>query len=225
MEVLKRWCADAVLLMLTVALASSGNAQQVHSEFEVKAAYLFRFADYIQWPDPPAVDHPFVIAVMGNSDIERALAKLQPGHLINQQVVQILDVTRVEQLQTVRVLYVGAGHDAFLRAVIGSEAQPLLIVTDEDQGLELGGMVNFVTIDNRVRFEVSLTAAERAHLKVSADLLSVAIRVNGGRRQSANPCPPVPLPDDDDAFCAIREYGLATRTPLESGSADVHDVY
>jgi hypothetical protein len=188
------WRVHLVILLLTVALASSARAQEVHSEFDVKAAYLFRFADYVEWPDPPVASHPFVIAVMGQLGMARALKKLQAGHLIHQQVVQVIELTRVQELETAQVLYVGAGYKDFLRTIIETDTPPLLIVTDEDQGLDLGGVVNFVTIDNRVRFEVSLTAAERRHLKVSADLLSVAIRVNGGRRQSAAVCSPFFLP-------------------------------
>jgi hypothetical protein len=77
-------------------------------------------------------------------------------------------------------------------------------------------VLNFVTVDKRVRFEVSLTAAERAHLKISADLLSVAIRVHGGRRQSDEFCIPFALPEASEAPCGIRE---AHRLPPDPGSA------
>jgi hypothetical protein len=199
------WRRTVLVLLLTVALTASVRAQEMHSEFDVKAAYLFRFADYVEWPDPPVPTHPFVIAVIGPLGMTRALLKLQPGHLIHQQTVQIIEVTRVQELETARVLYVGAGHNELLRTIVETKTWPVLIVTDEDQGLGLGGVVNFVTVDNRVRFEVSLAAAERAHLKVSADLLSVAIRVNGGRRQSAVGCPSLSFPESDDALCGIRQ--------------------
>jgi hypothetical protein len=60
-------------------------------------------------------------------------------------------------------------------------------VTDEEGGLRDGGMLNFLTIDRRVRFEVSLTAAGQAHLKISSELLGLAVRVFGVPRQSRGP--------------------------------------
>lgn len=60
----------------------------------------------------------------------------------------------------------------------------MLVVTDEEGGIDAGSTINFLTLDRRVRFEVSLTAASRARLKISSQLLTVAVRVFGGTRQS-----------------------------------------
>jgi hypothetical protein len=57
-------------------------------------------------------------------------------------------------------------------------------VTDSEEGLEAGGMLNFITVDHRVRFEVSLAATEKAKFRVSSELLGVAARVRGTPRQS-----------------------------------------
>jgi hypothetical protein len=229
---LHHWRGTVVSLLLTVALGSTVRAQQAHSEAEVKAAYLYRFAAYVEWPKAAETGRPFVIAVMGQPSIARELKKLQPGHLINDQVVQVIEVTQVQQLANAQILYVGADHDDFLRSLNRIETPPILIVTDENQGLDLGGILNFVTIDHRVRFEVSLTAAERAQLKVSADLLSVAVRVNGGRRQSDAVCLPFSLPQEDDALCGTRRASLLQTPsradqwgppmPLTASLADMH---
>jgi hypothetical protein len=60
----------------------------------------------------------------------------------------------------------------------------MLPVTDEDDGLNQGSVLNFVTVNRRVRFEVSLTAADRLRLKISSELLAVAVRVRGGHRSA-----------------------------------------
>jgi hypothetical protein len=111
----------------------------------------------------------------------RELRKLQTGHLINQRHVQVLEVTRMQDVEAAQILYIAPGHDEFLHLISSHEVGSLLTVTDEQEGLTLGGVINFVTVDDRVRFEVSLAAADRAQLKVSADLLAVAIRVHGDR--------------------------------------------
>jgi len=200
-----RALARGLVLCLTLALASLARAEQPHSESAVKAAYLYRFASYVEWPDKSTSGHPFLIDIMGDPDVARELRHLMPGHLINDEPVQVREVTRVEDLDGPQILYVGADHAAFLHALRTSGRPLVLLVTDDDQGLDLGGVLNFVTVDKRVRFEVSLTAAERAHLKISADLLSVAIRVHGGRRQSDELCIPYSLPQDAGAPCGIRQ--------------------
>jgi hypothetical protein len=118
--------------------------------------------------------------------------------------VQVLEITSLKELDRAQMLYVGSGLSNFLRALSSSAVTPMLVVSDDEQGLDLGSVLNFVTVDKRVRFEISLTAAERAHLKISSDLLSVAIRVHGARRQSYGSCVPFALPEDNDAPCSIR---------------------
>jgi hypothetical protein len=190
--------------VLTAGLANPASAQPAHSEAAVKAAYLFRFADYVEWPEQSVAGHAFVIDVEGAPGVAHELRRLVAGHVINSREVQVREVGSVRELGNAQMLYVGPGHTDFLRALSSSAVTPTLVVSDEESGLDLGGMLNFVTIDNRVRFEVSLAAAERAKLKISADLLSVAIRVHGGRRQSDERCIPFPLPQAGDAPCDLR---------------------
>jgi hypothetical protein len=197
-----------------MAFAMPVAAQETHSEEAVKAAYLFRFASYVEWPEDSAAGRPFVIAVVGAPEVARELRRLVPGHLINNHTVQVMQATRVQEVAGVQMLYVGPNNADFLRAMRADGNPPILMVTDEDQGLDLGGTLNFVTVENRVRFEVSLTAAERARLKISSELLSVAIRVRGGRRQSDELCIPSWLPDDGEAPCGIRQ-ALLLVDPLE----------
>lgn len=201
-------------LLLMMAFAMPVAAQETHSEEAVKAAYLFRFASYVEWPEDSAAGRPFVIAVVGAPEVARELRRLVPGHLINNHTVQVMQATRVQEVAGVQMLYVGPNNADFLRAMRADGNPPILMVTDEDQGLDLGGTLNFVTVENRVRFEVSLTAAERARLKISSELLSVAIRVRGGRRQSDELCIPSWLPDDGEAPCGIRQ-ALLLVDPLE----------
>ncbi len=205
-------------LLLTVFLAFPLSAQETHTEEAVKAAYLYRFATYVEWPKESTTGHPFVIAVVGAPEVARELRHMLPGRLIDNQAVQVREATRAQEVAGAQMLYVGANNADFLRALSLRGNPPILIVTDEERGLDLGGALNFVTVDKRVRFEVSLTAAERAQLKISADLLSVAIRVRGGRRQSDEICIPLSLSDDSDAPCGIRQVRFIRRQPDIQGA-------
>jgi hypothetical protein len=225
-QFLHRSSFGGLALLVTAFFAFPVTAQETHSEEAVKAAYLYRFATYVEWPKESATGHPFVIAVVGAPEVARELRHMLPGRLINNQTVQVREATRPQEVAGARMLYVGANNADFLRALSPSGVPPILIVTDEERGLDLGGALNFVTVDKRVRFEVSLTAAERAQLKISADLLSVAIRVRGGRRQSDEICIPFSLPDDGDAPCGFRQARFMRRQPEIQGAAqaDCMDV-
>jgi hypothetical protein len=143
------------------AVSPPVRAQSAHSEDSVKAAYIYRFTGYVDWPDESIAGHPFVIDVYGDPGLAAALKRLLPGHPINKQPAEVREVSRIQDLGDAQMLYVGPGHADFLRAVAAHQGRALLIVSDDEQGLDLGSVFNFVTVDNRVRFEVSLTAADR----------------------------------------------------------------
>jgi hypothetical protein len=183
-----------------------------YSEDVVKAAYLFRLAGYVDWPGG-ADRGVFVIAVLGSPAMARQLGGLAGAHLINNHSVRVREVASVRDIADPDLLYVGAGRADSLRSWRPAASRSTLIVTDEEGGLRDGGMLNFLTIDRRVRFEVSLTAAGQAHLKISSELLGLAVRVFGVPRQSRGLCGPRPAAEPV-AICA---FGVAQLRP--SGKA------
>lgn len=166
------------------AAASEGRAADSHSEDAVKAAYLYRFVGYVGWPTDVSDRKPFTIAVFDAPGVARELRILLPAHPLNGAIAQVREITRVQDAGAAQVLYIGAGHADFLSALNSQLAsQSILCVTDEARGLQSGSVLNFLNVDHHVRFEISLTAAERLHLKISSELLPIAIRVQGGRRR------------------------------------------
>ncbi len=155
-------------------------AADLRGEQEVEAAFLYRFAGYVDWP-PEALSGPgFTIAVLGDDHLVEELQRILPQHPLKNRPAQVRRIRRIEELGDSQMLFVGPQYNDELKAVIGRVAtRPVLVVTASDHGLEAGSCVNFLVIDRRVRFEVSTTAAEHEGLKVSAELLSVAVRVQG----------------------------------------------
>jgi hypothetical protein len=182
------------LVFLSAAVPSVGLAAKSVPEDAVKAAYLYRFAGYVQWPEPGGDTAPFTIAVLGSPGVAGALAELLPNHPIKNAIAQVREITNIRDLGNAQILYMGSGQAKFVRAAELLDSRATLFVSDEDRGLELGSVVNFLTLDHRVRFEVSLTAADRSGLKISSELLAVALRVQGGRRQSGEPILPAAAP-------------------------------
>ncbi len=177
-----------VISWAAVAATATATAAATYSEDAVKAAYLYRFIAYVEWPPDAATDQPFMIDVLDSPGVAAELRLLLPAHPTARGIAQVREVNDLHDrraLASAHILYVGVGHERDLRTAqpaLGSLS--VLLVTDDPDGLQSGGIVNFMVLEHRVRFEVSLTAADRARLHISAELLAAAIRVFGGPRQS-----------------------------------------
>lgn len=157
-------------------------AADLHGEEEVEAAFLYRFAGYVEWPAEAVPSQEFTIAVLGDDNVVQELQRILPQHQLKNRPAQVRRLRRIEDLGDSQILFVGPQFNDELKSVIAHIAnRPVLVVTSSDHGLEEGSCVNFLFIDRRVRFEVSTTAAEHVGLRVSAELLSVAVRVQGDK--------------------------------------------
>jgi hypothetical protein len=162
------------------------HAQAVEaSEEKVKAVYLYKFLNYVEWPasafaGPGA---PYQIGVMGDDLVASELAAVIAGKTVNERPVTSRRIAYGESLADVDLLFIGRGERARQAALLRQlRTQPALTVTETENALDQGSIVNFRTVDSRIRFEVSVDAAEQAGLKLSARLLGVAINVVKGSR-------------------------------------------
>lgn len=179
-----------MLLLLFFATASGAlpAAERVFSVHAVKAAYLHRFASYVEWPDAAGAE-PFVIAVAGDEQVAAQLDQLLPGMTVRGRPAALRRITRPEELEGVSILYVGPHALSRTRALRAAAVKrPILIVTDDEHGIDAGGVINFMEVNRNVRFEISLNAADRSGLKIDSALLSVAARVER-RPQTRADCP------------------------------------
>ncbi len=168
---------SALLIALAMLLGTAPAWAETFSVEAVKAAFLYRFASYVEWPaDSPVT--PFVIAVAGAEDVAKQLDQLVPRMKVHGRAVEVRRVARVAELDGVHILYVGQEMTSRSRSLRAAAVErPILIVTDDARGLDAGGVINFVEASRNVRFEISLIAADRARLKIDSALLSVAARV------------------------------------------------
>ncbi|MGH8261798.1 MAG: YfiR family protein [Steroidobacteraceae bacterium] len=182
----------ALLIGALCLACSSGREVRAATQYSpdaIKAAYLYRFAGYVKWPQPRSVSAPFTIDVIGDESVADELKRLLPDHPINGHPARVRLIKRIADLGDAQMLYVGDEFRGDIRYAIESVARrPVLVVTDEGDGLEDGGTINFVEAGEHVRFEVSLTAAARAGLEISSELLSVAARVESGHLHSQADC-------------------------------------
>lgn len=152
-------------------------------ERSVKAAFLYKFLMFTEFPasafaDPAA---PLVIGMAGADDMARDLARLAAGRTVDRRPVVVRTLRDNDTTEGLHLLFVG-GSDAGRLARIARPAQgaPLLIVTEAENGLQHGSVINFRIVAERVRFDVSLDAADKNKIKLSSRLLTVANHVHKG---------------------------------------------
>lgn len=171
--------AAAVAVLACAGVRAQGPAQA--QEHEVKAAFLFKFPAFVEWPGQPGPEVPFVIAVVGAPEIAAELRALAQGRSFNGRPIQVREPAE-NGVQGAHMVFVGRAAGARLvpiaRAVAGA---PVLLVSESPGALEQGSMINFVLSEGRVRFDVALDTADAAKLRINARLLAVANSVRGAR--------------------------------------------
>ena len=152
-------------------------------ERQVKAAYLYKFGSYVEWPERafPGPDSPVRIGVIGADAIADELAQLVTGRTINGRQVVVRKLRREDTLAGINILFVGRSSNARLAEIlVAAKGQPMLTVSESEDGIAAGSMINFVVIDGKVRFEAAPKAAGMSNLNISARLLAAAYKVATG---------------------------------------------
>jgi hypothetical protein len=160
--------------------ASCLNAQQSSpTEYEVKAAYLYNFGKFVEWPAKVnAASEFFSICVLGEDPFGATFDATIAGESINGKKVVVKRIARPQDAVSCRILFISSSEEGRLQEILATlDNTSVLTVSDLSQFIRRGGMIRFVMEANRVRFEVNLTTAEHAGLTLSSQLLKVAVSV------------------------------------------------
>jgi hypothetical protein len=167
----------AGLLVWVVAGAALADGLQA-SEARLKAAFLFKFGDYVEWPAAPASNLPLRIGVVDDEELAAELSKLVANRQVGGRPVQVRRLHRGQALGDNEVLFVGRLADARLDELLEPlRGKPTLVVTESADGLREDSVINFVVMDGKLRFDLSLPAAAARRLRISSRLIPVARRV------------------------------------------------
>jgi YfiR/HmsC-like len=168
-----------VPLLLWLAAAGCASAQ-VFNEYEVKAAMLYKFAGFVEWPSLPE-GAPVSICVMGRDPFGPALEQAIQGKSIRGRPFVVKRLKIGQEPVACQILFVGASDKKWLRSLLERfRRDPILTVGDAPGFCESGGIINMELADNHVHFQINPDAADLAHLVVSSKLKSLAGIVHGG---------------------------------------------
>ena len=171
--------AGLLAILLGASLAAKCNAQSAAEalEYRIKAAFVCKFASYVEWP-PQAFarpDSPIVIGVVASDAIVDELARTAAGVSVDGRSLSVRRLQRGEALASSHVVYIASSEESRLHETLAAlKGRPVLVVTESSRALSAGSMINFVIVDDKVRFDIAPQAAEASGLRISARLLGVA---------------------------------------------------
>lgn len=167
----------------TPAQSASSKERQAPKEYQVKAVFLFRIAQFVEWPPSafPEPQAPLVIGVLGQDPFGTYLDEILQGETVNNHPLAVQRYASVEEITTCHILFISRSEDDRLdRVLVGLKGRDILTVGDVERFSARGGMIRFVTERGRIRLRINLKAAEAANLKLSSKLLRPAEIVSPG---------------------------------------------
>ena len=166
----------AIIVVAGVLLSARAHGQ-VLEEYQVKAAFLYNFAKFVEWPADAfrTSKDPIVICVLGHNPFGRNLEEVIRGKSIEGRSLDLRQVDQAQQANACHILFVSASDGKQFRTLASSLKPSGMLTVGEVQGFaSRGGVVNFKMEDGRVRFEVNVDVAEHEQLHISSKLLSLA---------------------------------------------------
>jgi hypothetical protein len=179
----------ALLVCAHIVAAPNARAQDALSEYQVKAAYLFNFLKFVEWPDDAFADSlaPIVIGVVGDDPFGSALPQVTIGKTVQGRDLVIRKYHSGEDVRGAHILFISPSEKKRLPMILSSlHGSSVLTVADTEGFLDAGGMIQFLNENDRVRFAINVDATSRAKLKMSSKLLSLAKVVGGNVKQVGN---------------------------------------
>jgi len=177
-QIFKRGISSLALL-LAIGSATTAVSQE-SNEYAVKAAFLFHFAQLTTWPAQSfaRADSPMVFCTVGKDPFDGVLDSAVAGKKIQGHPVKVMHLKQAAGLQSCHIVFISAQEMARVSTAIGAlHGQPVLTVGETEEFLKQGGMIDFRSEKDRLRFDVNLRPAQSSNLGFSSTLLSLARNV------------------------------------------------
>ncbi|HLW79574.1 MAG TPA: YfiR family protein [Terriglobia bacterium] len=161
--------------LLLAGSLGAGLRGQTAGEYQVKAAFLFNFAKFVEWPRPDPAGEAINLCVVGDDPFGGVLDQMVKGKLVNGRSVEVQRIAAAGKIESCDMAFLGASERKRIPAILeGLGRAGVLTVGETEDFTRQGGVIGFFLDGNHVRFEVNLDAAERARLKISSKLLNLA---------------------------------------------------
>ncbi len=169
------------MTMLVLGIGGIGCAAgAVSKEYQLKAAFIYNFAKFVEWPTQSFADprSPIVIGIVGGNPFGDELANTVNGRKINGRAMVIKSVDNAASAKGTHVLFVSAREVAGFGRIKSSLGPGVLVVGESPQIASQGGMIIFKLAGDKLRFEINMAAADRSGLKISSQLQKLASAIH-----------------------------------------------
>jgi hypothetical protein len=166
----------ATYLLVAISLICAGQST-VSREYSIKAVFLYNFARFVEWPPSTLANPeiPFVIGILGDDPFRSVIDQTVAGEKIKGHSIVIQRYKAVHEIKNCQILYINAREARKLNEILFAiKNKNILTVSDMANFTVTGGMIRFMTKDNKIRLEINPEAARAAELTISSKLLNVA---------------------------------------------------
>jgi hypothetical protein len=167
----------ALIRWLVIACPAAFVQAAPIQEYQIKAVFLFNFAQFVDWPPATFPDEksPLIIGVLGKDPFDGSLEEAVRGETVNGRPLLIRRYSRIEEIGECEILFISRSEAGRLERIFNAlKGRSTLTVGDSDGFAQQGGMIRFVTEQNKVRFRINLESAKAASLTISSKLLRPA---------------------------------------------------
>jgi hypothetical protein len=169
------------LPVFALLAAPPGLQAQAAGEYELKAAFLYNFTKFVEWPPAAFTDGAFRVCVLGEDPFGKSLKDLTGQEAAGRKLQVLVFKEAIARPEDCHILFVSRSERGRMPAILsGVRDSPVLTVADTEGFLDDGGIVNFLLEGSKIRFEINQEAAGRAGIKISSKLLQLAKRLKGG---------------------------------------------
>lgn len=178
-----RWLPGLVWAVLALTFSESRAEAQVSREYQLKAVFLYNFAQFTEWPENAfaAPNAPIVIAVLGANPFEGLLEDTVRGETVHGHPLAVAHYHRADEIKACHILFISQSETRHMDDIMKSvRGKPVLTVADADGALSREAIIRFLVENNKVRFRINQQAARAADITLSSRLLRVADAVPGG---------------------------------------------
>lgn len=173
----------SLLLGHAPVFGAKKDSPALPEEYVVKAAILFNFIKLVEWPAtmPAPANEPIRVGLLGHAHCCKPVADALEGKLVRQRPLRVRQFSDLKGLEECQVVFLARDEKARLKPLLEKVNGKSILTIGECEGfVEAGGVINLVVADRKVRYYVNPAAAERAGLKLSADLLRLGMVVKAG---------------------------------------------
>ena len=152
------------------------SSTPINREYQLKAVFLLNFTHFIEWPSHSFAnpEDPFIIGILGTDNFGKYLDEIVTNENVNGHPIVVSRFTSIENLNNCHILFISETQKMTEQIVPKLKKQNVLMVSDAPDFIQKGGIIKFITVDNKIKFQINQEAAKEAGLTISSKMLRLA---------------------------------------------------